>query len=473
MEETPEQAFARRQEQLAEQEFEKPQSFLSQEKRPWAHKSHLTDETRPGFKQRFPSRDIWEDTPDSLQLQTTVDTPQSERDILSPPDDRPTTGAVTFYQEKAAAGLPLGSEEGRATTGLAATTKPPQIPARPSRAKPADSGEKQQAGVPVPEGPGPSQLQQVDGPSPPLLLPVKSKPQVPARPSKPIMRESSEGSPLTQVTSNSSAKSVGSDQGTTVAAAVKPKPPVPSRPIGTKIAALQGGFMSDLNKRLQLGRQAPPTKKEELALEEPEVVEQEKAPLADARKGRPRGPARRAPARTLAPVNNNDLAAASTPTTLGLGFGTTSTIWHIDPEEDMLHVASDEKDSTPSYTKTTQSETPPTPATNTADEDLHEACEKTIAPSTDKSASPPPATEDAPIEESQEAQTTEESSPTGAPEDELELEPEPVKDASDDEPQVVSQATSAPEAAEEEDLSESTGTLKASGDAEEEEDVVE
>ena len=115
VEETPEQAFARRQEELAEQESGDSESFLNREKKPWPHKSHFAEETRPGLKQRFPSRDVWEDTPDSLQLQTTVAAPQNaEQDLVSPPEERPTTGAVAYHQEKAAAGLPLSSDEGRA-----------------------------------------------------------------------------------------------------------------------------------------------------------------------------------------------------------------------------------------------------------------------------------------------------------------------------------------------------------------------
>merc|ERR1711977_631096 len=268
-------AFARRQEELAERESKSQDSFLHQEKKPWAHKPHLAAETRPNLKQRFPSRDIWEDTPDSLQLQTTVDSPQVEdKDLMSPPDDQPATSPLS----------------------IAAVAKP-QIPARPGKSKLSESPEKPQ-------------------------------PQVPARPAKPITRESTENVPLTTVPSNSSAKSVGSDQG--AAAAAKPKPPVPSRPLGSKIAALQGGFMADLNKRLQLGAQAP--KKDEPAPEEEEP--KEKAPLVDARKGRARGPARRAPAKSPAPA-----AAVSEPTST-LAFSMPATLWQIDPEEDYVHVAS-------------------------------------------------------------------------------------------------------------------------------------
>jgi hypothetical protein len=358
---------------------------LNQEKKPWGLKSHLADESRPESRQRFPSRDIWEDTPDSLQLQTTVGGPQvEEKDVLSRPEDRPTTGAVAYHQEKAAAGYVLGSEEGRATTGIAATMKP-HVPARPQRTKPTESLERQPV---VPERP--SRLRHVDSASPPI--PVKSKPQVPTRPPKPVKADSSENVLLTKVPSGSSAKSVGSEQ----AAAAKPKPPVPSRPVGSKIAALQGGFMSDLNKRLQLGPQAP--KKEEAAPEEPEV-EKEKVPLADARKGRARGPARRAPAKSPTPVT--ETAANRAATTLGVSV--MSTLWHIDPEEDLLRITSSEDESSVKEDiKATESETP-TLATNLAGEKLHEASE--IALDAAKQT-PPTATQHilAPAEQKEEAE---------------------------------------------------------------------
>ena len=59
--------------------------------------------------------------------------------------------------------------------------------------------------------------------------------------------------------------------------------------------------MSDLDSRLKLGPQGP--KPQEKA--EPEV-EEEKAPLADARKGRAKGPARRKP---VAPANTESVSA--------------------------------------------------------------------------------------------------------------------------------------------------------------------
>ncbi|KAL1897790.1 hypothetical protein Cpir12675_002216 [Ceratocystis pirilliformis] len=168
-----------------------------------------SDAFRPTSAPRFPSRDIWEDTPDSHMIITTVDgdheiapgTQEADSPIL---DSKP--------------GLPF-------------------VPARPSSSKP------------------------------PIVGRSKPKPAASDRP-KP---------------------------------AVPPRPSV-MRPVGGKIAALQSGFMSDLNRRLQIGPQVP--KKEEPAAPASveAVPETEKAPLADARKGRARGPQRRAPAKATAPV---------------------------------------------------------------------------------------------------------------------------------------------------------------------------
>jgi Altered inheritance of mitochondria protein 21 len=430
--EAPGRAFARRQEELAEMESKNPDSFLHDEKKQaWAQNPHLAAEARPGMKQRFPSRDIWEDTPDSLQLQTTVTTPQSEeKDILSPPDDQSTTGTVA-------------EKDASTTTGIAAPTKP-QIPARPAKSKLSESPEKSHPVVPERPSRGARQTPQVDSTSPPI--PAKAKPQVPARPSKPITRESSENIPLTTVASNSSAKSHGSDQG--AAPAAKPKPPVPSRPVGSKIAALQGGFMSDLNKRLQLGPQA--LKKEEVT-EEP-VEEKEKAPLVDARKGRARGPARRAPAKSPAPAS---AIVSEKPSTLA--FSVPSMLWQIDPDEDLLHVVShlDDEAGSPLTTKAALSETP-TLAANTAGEALHDSSE--IDPGAEKASSPPSAKEDLHAQQSEDVEKTAVCAESLGNNHEQ----EPVKTS--DEPPVVSQSTLVPPQAEEEDLSASTATLKPSSE---------
>jgi hypothetical protein len=414
---------------LAENESKDSESFLNREKKPWSHKSHLAEETRPSLRQRFPSRDIWEDSPDSLQLQTTVNGPQSDdKDPLSPPPARPTTGAVVYHQEKAAAGLPLASDEGRATTGIAALMKP-SVPPRPARTKASESPERAHPVVPE----RPSQRAKVEGTSPPI--PMKTKPVIPARPAKPITRGSSEDIPLTTVPSNSSAKSVSSDQGSALAA--KPKPPVPSRPVGSKIAALQGGFMSDLNKRLQLGPQAP--KKEEAPSEELEP-EKEKAPLVDARKGRARGPARRAPAKSPAQSPAPVATAAVAEKSNSCSICIASTLFEIDPEEELVQVPSYKVEAAPAPEAKALSATP---TTNTAKESLHEPSDTV------------PGTEGEHKDEAEE--TIKEIVPTSAHDEVLK---------SGDEPLVESAL--APEPAGEEDLSESTATLKA-----ESEDVVE
>ena len=253
--ETIAQAFARRQEELAELEDRSPDHFAQRRSRPpsWVEgQPHLNTEVqaaRSKSAHRFPSRDVWEDTPDSLQFTTTVSTPQGDdKEPESPVDQQP-------------------------------TSQKPSIPARPPK--------KQGSGDDKP------------------AIPDRPKPQIPTRPSK-------------------------SPSGTREPeAATKQKPAVPARPVGGKIAALQAGFMSDLNKRLQLGPQAP--KKDEPTEEVAEEKEKEKAPLSDARKGRARGPQRRAPTKSS--------SSSTLSTTVGgkpvLSFSTTRVLWSIDEEGTM------------------------------------------------------------------------------------------------------------------------------------------
>ncbi|KAI0870926.1 hypothetical protein GGS24DRAFT_504289 [Hypoxylon argillaceum] len=258
--ETPAQAFARRQEELAEEEAITADSFINRQQRPksWVeHQPHLAKEIpqRPSMAQRFPSRDVWEDTPDSLQFTTTVSQPQSTEDSTGEEAPKP----------------------------LASVSKPTVPAVRPPK--------KQGSGD--------------DGSSKPTI-PVRPKPHIPARPFKPAA-ESKE------------------PEGT-----AKQKPVVPPRPMGGKIAALQAGFMSDLNNRLRLGPQVP--KKDAPAAEEASE-EKEKAPLADARKGRARGPQRRAPTKSHSPAG----VEKSTPPPVSngrpvLSLSMTRTLWSIDEE---------------------------------------------------------------------------------------------------------------------------------------------
>jgi hypothetical protein len=172
-------------------------------------------------KQRFPSRDIWEDAPESQTLVTTIE-PSEESEVKSP--DVPSKPAIPYRPQKLSQQAPAIDASSKPATSPTEKRQPPSIPGRP-------------------------------------------KPQIPARPAKPITRGAGEEAPA------------------------KEKPAVPVRPNGSKIAALKAGFLSDLNSRLQLGPQAPkPQEKKE------EEAPAEKAPLSDARKGRARGPSRRKPA---------------------------------------------------------------------------------------------------------------------------------------------------------------------------------
>ncbi|PSK55969.1 hypothetical protein B9Z65_4847 [Elsinoe australis] len=206
---------------------------------------------RPGMQQRFPSQDIWEDSPDSLDLTTTVSNPQDEEQITSPTS-------------------PIDGK--------------PTIPARPQK-KPETSP--------------------IDKRAP--TIPDRPKPSVPSRP---LPRSSNVGpSPLTS--------SIDA-----TAPSAKPKPAVPSRPAG-KFSSIKASFMNDLNSRLQLGPTVP--KKEEPKPEE----EKEPEPIADARKGRARGPQRRKPAAAAAAAEEGEAKTGV------LSFSTLRTVWSIGEDGDV------------------------------------------------------------------------------------------------------------------------------------------
>ena len=292
-------------------------------------KPHLRQEMhRPGMGQRFPSRDIWEDSPDSARLETTVGDLQVN-DPKGPPDEGLEAGAVVQTSGAPKEGIIAGEQVRDGTIAGAAAIKP-TIPPRPNKSKASPpSADLGQAPPAVPSRP-PRRLHQVPpadaqvpiapsklsatlsmesnepaetenrkGPT----LPERAKPQVPARPANPVGRDSSESVPLSKITSASSGGSDGASAKdlTSPPPAPKPKPAVPARPAGGKIASLKAGFLSDLDSRLKLGPQGP--KPQEKLEPEPE---EEKAPLADARKGRAKGPARRKP---IVPTTTESAAA--------------------------------------------------------------------------------------------------------------------------------------------------------------------
>ncbi|KAJ0424156.1 altered inheritance of mitochondria protein 21 [Aspergillus carlsbadensis] len=245
------------------------------------------------LKHRFPSEDIWEDSPNSLQLHATVSTP----DI--PKEDRFETMEQEAARKNQSAGIDSHQVAQRISNSEEADDKvfrpvvakqrfpsrdiwedAPESQTLVTTIEPSDEKQPTSPDVPLkptlPRRPEKRQPSQVDAStkstSPiekrqPPVIPDRPKPQIPSRPANRISR----GEETHDVSS-------------------KPKPVVPARPGGGKISSLKAGFLSDLNSRLQLGPQAPPKpqeKKEELA---------EKGPLSDARKGRARGPARRKPA---------------------------------------------------------------------------------------------------------------------------------------------------------------------------------
>ena len=313
--ETPEQESARKGEVT---EDEKAKLIPKDERLAKSHfKPHLRNEMhRPGLAQRFPSRDIWEDSPDSARLETTVGEAPSA-DPRTYTDEGLEAGAVVKTSGAPNEGI-ISGEQTRDNATIGAAVLKPSIPPRPNKDKAptTDTGLGMQPPPAVPARPprrihqvppadaqvppAPSKLSQTSPTEAKQLSPTEDrkppvlpdrKPQVPVRPAKPVGRESSETVPLAKIASASSdGANDRSPDVTSPPLAPKPKPAVPARPVGTKIASLKAGFMSDLDSRLKLGPQGP--KPQEKA--EPEV-EEDKAPLADARKGRAKGPARRKP----------------------------------------------------------------------------------------------------------------------------------------------------------------------------------
>lgn len=313
---TPAHAFARHQEELAEKEAKRrsggnflplghEQNLHSMSKPTWAgHQAHLKIE-RPASGPKFPSRDVWEDVPESHMHQAIISSPEEE--------------------------------------------KKPELPSRPAK-KSSDSSERPA----VPTRPKPRQTSGDDArPKPPVS--DKPKPQLPARPAK-----------------SSSGDSVG-----------KAKPPVPSRPAGSsKIAALQSGFINDLNQRLKIG---PQVHKEKPKEEEPDE-EKEKTPLSDARKSRARGPQRRAPpAKSPAPTAVTE-EKSSAPT---LSFSMPQSSWQIGDDGNLaIEEKYDEPEQSPVKEAPAKEETPVAVTENLSAQDVEEkqiepepAAEPALAPS--------------------------------------------------------------------------------------------
>lgn len=320
---------------------------------------HLTAAQIKEMKQRFPSRDIWEDAPDSVHYSAEVSTPDlTEEQIHKVPSREQTeTPAHAFArkQEELAE-----KEHTHPDAFLWRTQKPTWVNHQPHLAKEAavrsnapDPSSRPNSTSRFPsrdvweDTPDSLQLEtEVSGPQMEDSSPVDAKPHVPERPQrkttdpkdkpviperpKPKSPEEMAGKPVIpdrpkpQVPARP-AKAPGAASAISADAPVpKAKPAIPARPAGNKIAALQAGFLGELNKKLGLGPQAPKPKEE--VQEEVAAEPKEKAPLSDARKGRARGPQRRAPAAAAAPAAK---PAADKPK---LTFASTVTVWSIDPD---------------------------------------------------------------------------------------------------------------------------------------------
>ncbi|KAH6900726.1 altered inheritance of mitochondria protein 21 [Thelonectria olida] len=298
----------------------------------------------------FPSKDVWEDAPNSVHYTAEVSTPdvnEKPRTLSGGPEDRPKTPAHLFAQrqEELAEQEIQGPQDVKTSRSQEKQIWAPQPESDSFLAKkrpaPSQRFPSRDVWEDVPE----SQLyettvsseQQEESKQEESKPEVSSqKPAIPERP-KPKQTPSDEAvktrppvsdKPKPQIPPRPAKSSPGASE------AAKAKPPVPSRPVGGKIAALQAGFMSDLNKRLQIGPQAP--KKEEPKPQEDLTEEKEKAPLSDARKGRARGPQRRAPAKSPAAPEPSKTSAVS------LSFSIPQTLWSVDPDSGSLAVVGED-----------------------------------------------------------------------------------------------------------------------------------
>ena len=272
-----------------------------------------TPKMRPEFvKQRFPSRDIWEDAPESHTLITTIE--PSEEDRVKTPD-------ATFKPNLSKPNIPPRPVK-RTLSHQSTSEKPSSETSpilNPTTAAAVLGGTAATTGAVA----AAATTSPVEERKPPVI-PARPKPHVPARPAKPISRASTSES-LAKVPS---ASSTGSTEEAKEAA--KSKPAVPARPGGSRIAALKAGFLSDLNSRLQTGPQGPPPKPEEKEKEESNTPAVEKGPLNDARKGRARGPTRRKPAAEVPKAT-----PVTTKPTPEISMTETWNMWRINADGDL------------------------------------------------------------------------------------------------------------------------------------------
>lgn len=289
------------------------------------------------LKHRFPSEDIWEDSPNSHQLHATVSTPDiPKQDRFETPEQeeaRKSREPGIDSHQVAKRILDSGEQEPPTRPGLAKQRFPsrdiwedaPESQTLVTTIEPSEEKQLTSPAVPtkpiLPRRPEKRQPPQVDASTKPTspvekrqppVIPDRPKPQIPTR-----------------LANRTAARTEGEEA---QAPSTKPKPAVPARPTGGKIASIKAGFLSDLNSRLQVGPQAPPKPQEK------KEAPVEKGPLSDARKGRARGPARRKPA--------VEKPAARLPTIPEIKITETWNVWQIH-EDGNLVVGDGNKDEQP------------------------------------------------------------------------------------------------------------------------------
>ncbi|KNG81681.1 hypothetical protein ANOM_010777 [Aspergillus nomiae NRRL 13137] len=260
------------------------------------------------LKHRFPSQDIWEDSPNSLQLHATVSTPDvpKNENFETPEEESFRRSQATRVDPHKVASQILQSEE---RLDEKPVSRPDIAKQRfPSRDIWEDAPESQKLVTTV----EPAEEGEVKSPD------VPTKPSIPVRPQK--RPQQAPQWILLQSQSPRLLKNANHLQFLTV-------PSPKSRPGQLSPCSLE---MAESLKMLRpsrsqqyrpvreaLGPQAPPKPQEKKAEEPPA----EKAPLSDARKGRARGPARRRPAA--------ENVAAKLPTISEVRITETWNVWEV------------------------------------------------------------------------------------------------------------------------------------------------
>lgn len=315
--------------------------------------------TRPTFpktssgKQKFPSKDIWEEAPDSTQLTTTVSHTPAEAESQSPVEP-PANLPFGTTNTRSTTGAPLDDSnvhvnpDGISTTNIPLEAKKPETPSRPSSPEKKEQWGPTGAVPLVPSARPASRVvdtptkfdsqDQIELAQKPSFVPCtsaspesptekKTAPVVPDRP-KPI---------IPQRPSRVPAKFQSQLSQPEEALSAKAPPPIKPKPaIGGKIAALKANLA--LEQKLAAGPLPFKRKEEEEKIEAAPQVSQ---PLvSDVMKGRAKGPrGRKLPTTAYASASASEAPTKGGKTeesssSLPLSFMISRTVWSIEDEND-------------------------------------------------------------------------------------------------------------------------------------------